>query len=50
VKTRLFGPVYEGADTFTESLDEPVLGLIILALDDRPGDNPALIVSIASDG
>jgi hypothetical protein len=50
MKTRLFGPVCEGGDAFTESLDEPVPGLIILTLDDRPSDNPALIVSIASDG
>ena len=50
LKTRPFRPVCEGGDAFTESLDEPVLGLVILTFNDSPCDNPALIVSIPSDG
>jgi hypothetical protein len=50
LKTRPFRPVCERGNVFAESLDEPVPGLVILTFNDSLCDNPALIVSIPSDG
>ena len=50
LKTRPFRPVCERGNAFAESLDEPVPGLVILTFNDSLCDNPALIVSIPSDG
>jgi hypothetical protein len=50
IKTRLFRPICKGGDVFAESFDEPVPRLIILTFNNRPRNNPALIISIMSDG